>query len=74
GAEKGVRIARKHIAWYVGCAPGADVFRQAMNQLASIDAQRAATMQFFDGLLAQGYVYFQFQAATALKSPARLAA
>ncbi len=49
GEAAGVRIARKHIAWYTKGLVGAARFRQAMNRLASIDAQLAATDEFFLG-------------------------
>ncbi len=47
GAETGVRIARKHISWYTKGIVGAARFRHAMNQLEDIEAQLAATDEFF---------------------------
>ncbi|MDP1606673.1 MAG: tRNA dihydrouridine synthase DusB [Rhodocyclaceae bacterium] len=47
GADTGVRIARKHISWYTKGIVGAARFRHAMNQLEAIDAQLAATDEFF---------------------------
>ncbi|MHB1359772.1 MAG: tRNA dihydrouridine synthase DusB [Rhodocyclaceae bacterium] len=49
GADTGVRIARKHISWYTKGIVGAARFRHAMNQLETIDAQLAATDEFFLG-------------------------
>jgi tRNA-dihydrouridine synthase B len=49
GADTGVKIARKHISWYTKGIVGAARFRQAMNQLENIDAQLAATDEFFLG-------------------------
>jgi len=49
GADTGVRIARKHISWYTKGIVGAARFRHAMNQLENIDAQLAATDEFFLG-------------------------
>jgi len=49
GEETGVRIARKHISWYTKGIVGAARFRHAMNQLESVDAQLAATDEFFLG-------------------------
>ena len=47
GEETGVRIARKHIGWYTKGLVGSSHFRHAMNQLQSVDAQLAATDEFF---------------------------
>ena len=49
GEQTGVRIARKHISWYTKGLVGAAHFRHAMNQLASVDEQLAATDNFFLG-------------------------
>jgi tRNA-dihydrouridine synthase B len=47
GEDTGAKIARKHISWYTKGIPGAASFRHAMNQLISIEAQLAATDEFF---------------------------
>lgn len=47
GEYSGVRIARKHISWYTRGLAGSAVFRHAMNRLASVEEQLAATHQFF---------------------------
>jgi tRNA-dihydrouridine synthase B len=47
GEETGAKIARKHIAWYTKGIVGAARFRHAMNQLTTMDAQLAATDEFF---------------------------
>ena len=47
GEETGVRIARKHIAWYTKGIVGAARFRHAMNQLQTVDDQLAAADEFF---------------------------
>jgi tRNA-dihydrouridine synthase B len=60
GEEKGYRIARKHVAWYVEGSPGAEIFRQHMNTLASTALQFAATMRYLNDLEAQGYTLFEF--------------
>jgi len=49
GEQTGVKIARKHIAWYTKGIEGAARFRHAMNQLADVEAQLAATDEFFLG-------------------------
>ncbi len=61
GEEKGYRIARKHIAWYLRGGPGAEDFRQKMNAIIGTSGQFAATMNYLQELLAQGYVFFDFQ-------------
>jgi tRNA-dihydrouridine synthase B len=47
GEATGVKIARKHISWYTKGIVGAARFRHAMNQLESVEAQLAATDEFF---------------------------
>jgi len=47
GERNGVKIARKHIAWYTKGIPGAARFRQLMNQLDDVAAQLAVTDAFF---------------------------
>jgi len=47
GPDKGVRIARKHIGWYVQGIPGAHAFRQHMVLLDDRHAQLAAVDHFF---------------------------
>jgi tRNA-dihydrouridine synthase B len=60
GEEKGYRIARKHVAWYVRGSPGAETFRRQMNTLESTAQQFAATMHYLSGLEAQGFTFFDF--------------
>jgi len=43
----GVRIARKHVGWYLATLPGAKEFRAQFNRLDSTDAQRSNVRQFF---------------------------
>jgi tRNA-dihydrouridine synthase B len=50
GEELGVRIARKHIGWYVRGLPGGEAFRREANAIVSAPAQLAALGRFFDGL------------------------
>ncbi|MDY0011634.1 MAG: tRNA dihydrouridine synthase DusB [Rhodocyclaceae bacterium] len=47
GEEAGVRIARKHIAWYTGGIPGAAAFRQHLNVQPDVASQLAAVDDFF---------------------------
>ncbi|CAB1370012.1 tRNA dihydrouridine synthase DusB [Denitratisoma oestradiolicum] len=47
GEETGARIARKHIGWYTKGLVGSSHFRHAMNQLATVEEQLAATDEFF---------------------------
>jgi tRNA-dihydrouridine synthase B len=49
GRDTGVRIARKHIAWYTRGLSGSAAFRHAMNQLQSVEEQIAVTDRFFIG-------------------------
>lgn len=47
GEVMGVRIARKHVGWYLATLPGAREFRAQFNRLESTDAQCASVRQFF---------------------------
>lgn len=48
GLERGVRIARKHIGWYVKGVPGAAPFREAIFRMSDPDAVRGALRALFD--------------------------
>ena len=50
GEELGVRIARKHIGWYVRELPDGEQFRREANAITSSAAQLAAVGDYFDGL------------------------
>lgn len=50
GAHVGVRIARKHIAWYCRHLPGAAACREAINRSDTPADQLAQVLAFFDGL------------------------
>lgn len=47
GEHLGIRIARKHVAWYLASLPGARDFRGQFNRLESMDEQCANVRQFF---------------------------
>lgn len=47
GDVMGVRIARKHVGWYLATLPGAREFRAEFNRLDSQEAQCASVRQFF---------------------------
>ena len=48
GEYRGVRIARKHISWYLKAKHGAAAFRQRANQAESAAEQMAIVDQFFN--------------------------
>ena len=52
GEYSGVRVARKHIGWYVRTLDGAEIFRRHMNGLESAQEQLSAVRAFFDSLAA----------------------
>jgi tRNA-dihydrouridine synthase B len=54
GEEAGVRVARKHIGWYVKGLAGAAEFRRAMNALETPPQQLAAVESFLAGLASCG--------------------
>ncbi len=50
GEYTGVRVARKHVAWYTRSFAGAGIFRDSMNKLESAQAQLDAAEGFFAAL------------------------
>lgn len=50
GEYSGVRVARKHIGWYVRTLEGGESFRRHMNGLESAQQQLSAVEEFFDSL------------------------
>lgn len=50
GELPGMRIARKHIAWYSKTQPGGAQFRKRINESESTQQQQALIMKFFDDL------------------------
>ncbi len=52
GEYTGVRVARKHIAWYSKGHPDGAGFRQRVNRVDTIDEQLRMTHAFFDSLSA----------------------
>eukprot|EP01030_Chromulinospumella_sphaerica_P007797 gene7797-7626_t len=49
GDVMGVRIARKHVGWYLATLPGAREFRAHFNRLDGTEAQCANVREFFAG-------------------------
>jgi tRNA-dihydrouridine synthase B len=47
GAVMGVKIARKHVGWYLATLPGAREFRGQFNRIETPEAQHASVQQFF---------------------------
>ncbi|TLX65407.1 tRNA dihydrouridine synthase DusB [Stutzerimonas nosocomialis] len=47
GDVMGVRIARKHVGWYLSTMPGAKAFRSTFNRLDEREAQCASVRAFF---------------------------
>jgi tRNA-dihydrouridine synthase B len=54
GEQGGVRVARKHIGWYVKGLAGALEFRQCMNKLETAQQQLTAVEIYLAGLAARG--------------------
>jgi len=48
GEYSGLRIARKHVGWYLQGSPRGDSFRKHFNQLESAAAQRALLHEYFN--------------------------
>ncbi len=53
GSEPGLRLARKHLAWYTRGLPGSAEFRATVNQLDRLAAVHALIDGFFDPLIAR---------------------
>ncbi len=53
GADRGVRVARKHISWYTKGLAGSAAFRHAMNQLPGCEEQLDAVHHFFQMLASE---------------------
>ena len=51
GAETGVRMARKHVAWYSKGLPASAEFRAGINQMGDAAAVREQILRFYDPLL-----------------------
>ncbi len=54
GATIGVRVARKHLAWYAKDLPGGEAFRRDINAVETVSAQQAVVRRFFACLAEQG--------------------
>jgi tRNA-dihydrouridine synthase B len=51
GDYLGLRIARKHLGWYVAHREGGSAFRKAFNQLETATQQLASAQEFFEQLI-----------------------
>ena len=51
GINEGVKVARKHIGWYLAGLPGGAEIRQIMNAIDEPEQQIAAIDRFFAGLI-----------------------
>jgi tRNA-dihydrouridine synthase B len=54
GMETGLKVARKHIAWYTRGLVGSAAFRRTMCELDTVQAQQHAVSGFFDALAQRG--------------------
>ena len=54
GADAGLRLARKHVAWYSRGLPGSAEFRAAVMRLADAPAVVALIGRFYDPLIEHG--------------------
>jgi len=74
GELPGLRIARKHIGWYVKALPGGEAFRREANRIESAAAQRAAVAEYYARLAEEGLATSPTRSAPANDSCERLAA
>lgn len=54
GEDGGMRIARKHVAWYSKGLPGSAEFRARINNIDNVTAAKAAIAEFYDRALQHG--------------------
>jgi tRNA-dihydrouridine synthase B len=54
GRDPGMRLARKHVAWYSKGLPGSAEFRAEVNRLDDADAVVALIRRFYEPLLERG--------------------
>jgi tRNA-dihydrouridine synthase B len=54
GREPGMRLARKHLAWYSRGLTGSAEFRQAINHAADVETVLAMIDRFYDPLIERG--------------------
>lgn len=55
GGQRGLRVARKHIGWYVKTLPGGEAFRREANCVESAAAQYAAVGEYYARLAGEGF-------------------
>ena len=55
GPEPGVRLARKHVAWYSRGLPGSAEFRASVNRLPDAASVRLLVDRFYDPLIEAGW-------------------
>jgi tRNA-dihydrouridine synthase B len=56
GEYLGVRVARKHIGWYVVRLPGEQEFRRLVNRIDDCRKQLRETRRYFESLVEHGLV------------------
>jgi tRNA-dihydrouridine synthase B len=54
GTEAGLRLARKHLAWYSRGLPGSAEFRATVNRLGDVPSVLRLIDEFYDPLIARG--------------------
>jgi tRNA-dihydrouridine synthase B len=74
GEKSGVRLARKHLAWYSQGLRGSAAFRAQMNRLDDAAAVLRLIDDFYDPLIQSGFIRQDEAAATAGADPLALAA
>jgi tRNA-dihydrouridine synthase B len=55
GEQRGLRVARKHIGWYVKALPGGEALRREVNCIESAAAQQAAVGEYYARLAGDGF-------------------
>jgi tRNA-dihydrouridine synthase B len=74
GETTGVRLARKHVAWYSKGLPGSAEFRAAVNRCHTAAEVEALVHQFYDPLIARGVARALVRETAGEGEPEKLAA
>ena len=64
GHDAGVRIARKHIGWYVGGLHSSAEFRSSVNKLTDANAVKETIRTYYDTLLSRGITSRTYEKVT----------
>lgn len=53
GDFMGLRIARKHVGWYLKTLAGSEAFHKSFNQIENAQEQRTSIQEYFERLITE---------------------